>query len=311
MSQNLTRAYLGVSFAIIGWGLSTTFVEFGLEFISPLPFLTLRFITATAIIGPVVMATRWPEVKELLLNGNIWLIAIFEVTGLIFQYIGQQSVPAGLSSLLTMMNILLVPFLAQLVLKEKLQLSNIMAVLLGILGVMSIMTETNQINGMETGQLFFYGVLFLLGSATSYACYQIATKRTTSVTNPDIDILSLFFVVMSLISLMSLSITVILSNFQIESFLDFQSAAWLWIFLLAIFSTIIAFMGHFESTKGVQANVLSVLLLFQFVIPVIIDVLFLGVEYGLPTIIGSGLIIFAMVLVVYVPFRNERKALIV
>jgi drug/metabolite transporter (DMT)-like permease len=308
MSQNLGRAYLGVSLAIFGWGLSTTFVDFGLEFISPLPFLTLRFLTATVLISPLIIMTRWHEVKELLINRGVWLIAIFEVAGLIFQYIAQLTVPAGLSSLITMMNILLVPFLAKKVLNEELRIFNLLAVLLGMGGVFLIVSEANQVNGMTTGPLFFYGILFLLGSATSYACYQIATKRTTTVTNPNVDTLSLFFVVMLYITLLSFFISFISSSFQLTTFFVFRHDAWIWIILLAIFSTIIAFTGHFESTKGIQANIISILLLFQFLIPVLIDVILLGVYYGFSTIIGGIFILGAMILVVYIPFReNQRK----
>jgi drug/metabolite transporter (DMT)-like permease len=304
-SHNIpSRSYLGIILAIFGWGLSTTFVGFGLEFINPLPFLALRFTTATVIISPLIIRTHLTEVRELVKNKWVWYIGISETVGLTFQYFGQQTIPAGLSSLLTMMNILLVPLLSFIVLNERFSMYNLLAIVLGLLGVFFIVTEGNMTN-IQSGPLI--GIIFLLGSAASYAIYQITTARLTKVEKQETNSLALFFLVMMIISTLSLIVSLIMSNFQIAVFINFKVEAWIWIIFLAIFSTIIAFTGHFESTKGISANTISILLLFQFLIPSFVDIILLDLSYSVWTVIGSITIVLAMVLVLKMPMQNYSQ----
>lgn len=304
-SQNIIiRSYLGISFAILGWGLSTTFVDFGLEFINPLPFLALRFITATILIFPFIIRTHLTEVKELAKNKWVWYIGISETIGLTLQYFGQQTISAGLSSLLTMMFILIVPLLSFKLLKEKFYLNNLFAIILGLIGVFFIATQGDLTN-IHIGS--FIGVLFLLGSATSYALYQITAARLTKVEKQETNTIALFFMVMSIIAISSLIVSLMNLNLQIVSFFNFKTEAWIWILSLAIFSTIIAFIGHFESTKGIPANTISILLLFQFLIPFFVDIIILGMNYSSWSIIGSIIIVLAMFLVLKMPFQDRSS----
>jgi len=291
------KPYIAVSLAIFGWGLSTTFVDFGLDFIAPLPFLALRFVTATLLISPFVLLTKYDEVKSLIKNKWVWFIGIFEAIGLTLQYFAQVDVSAGLSSLLTMLFILIVPIISIYILNEKIHHLNIIAIGVGLVGVVLIITEGNLSNLLGGS---FFGILLLLGSATGYAFYQISASRLTTIEKPDVNIFSLFFVVMVIISLFSVTSSIIMN---LSDYSTIQSGAWIWIILLAIFSTIIAFTAYFESTKGINVNVLSILLLFQFLIPFIIDAVYLEVYYSIYEIVGSVIIVLAMLLVMLIPVK--------
>ena len=65
VNSSLARSYFFVLLAVIGWGLSTTFIEFGLPYIDAQPFLAIRFIVATLMITPFILATRKNEVVTL------------------------------------------------------------------------------------------------------------------------------------------------------------------------------------------------------------------------------------------------------
>ena len=294
------KPYIAISIAIFGWGLSTSFVDFGLDFIAPLPFLALRFLVATIIISPFVLLNnnRFSEVIELLKNKWVLSIGIFEALGLTLQYFAQVDVPAGLSSLLTMLFILIVPFISMYVLNERIHYLNILAILFGLIGVFFIITEGN-LSNLLGGSLI--GILLLLGSAIGYAFYQISASRLTTMEKKDVDIFSLLFVVMLIISSLSLisSLIVNVSDYQ-----HIKIDAWIWIILLAIFSSIIAFVTYFEATKGINVNVISILLLFQFLIPFLIDFLFLKIPYSFYVIAGSIIIIIAMLLVLLIPQKK-------
>jgi drug/metabolite transporter (DMT)-like permease len=110
VSRPSTISYGAMAIAILGWGLSTTFIEFGLEFIGPLPFLFYRFGLATITLTPLVILFRLSKFLELIRNKWTWVIGISESLGLIFQYLGQESgVTAGLAALLLLSFIVIVP----------------------------------------------------------------------------------------------------------------------------------------------------------------------------------------------------------
>ena len=59
------KYYLASLLAIIGWGLSTSFVEFGLDYIDPYQFLALRFLLAVVLASPFILVTKRKEVQQL------------------------------------------------------------------------------------------------------------------------------------------------------------------------------------------------------------------------------------------------------
>jgi drug/metabolite transporter (DMT)-like permease len=102
-----------MTIAILGWGLSTTFIEFGLDFIAPFPFLFYRFGLATIALTPLVILFRFSEFLELIRNKRTWVIGISEASGLILQYLGQdRDATAGLAALLSLSFIVIVPFIS-------------------------------------------------------------------------------------------------------------------------------------------------------------------------------------------------------
>ena len=238
MAENMStsRSYSFVLLAVIGWGLSTTFIEFGLPYIDAQPFLAIRFIMATLIMTPFILATRKDEIISLFKTRWIYLIAIFETAGLISQYIAQDlNASAGISALISMMFIIILPYLSFVFLHERFHLNHGIAIILGFLGVFFIVTEGDL---AKLGSASALAIFILLFTATAYAFYQLSTSKYTRFENPQVDSLSLFYAVMILISIISLFSALI---FQPQGFSTIKIDAWLWILLLAIFSTIIAF----------------------------------------------------------------------
>ncbi|MFV2015709.1 MAG: DMT family transporter [Candidatus Heimdallarchaeota archaeon] len=299
MKQNISlkRSYFFVVLAVIGWGLSTTFVELGLPYIQAQPFLTIRFIVATLIITPFIFATRKSKVIELFKSRWIYSIAIFETVGLITQYIAQKTVTAGLSALISMMFILILPYLSYIFLSEQFKINHGLSIVLGFIGVFLIVSE-GDISNLGSGDSI--GIFILLITAVAYAFYQLTTSKLTREVNPSVDVLSLFYVVMVLISVLSFSTAMI---FEPSGFFDIKPDAWIWILLLAIFSTIIAFTSYFEASKGIQANTLSILLVSQALVPFFVDIFLLQRDYTYWVFFGGFIVIIAMIIVGMTPSR--------
>ncbi|MHA2253613.1 MAG: DMT family transporter [Candidatus Kariarchaeaceae archaeon] len=293
-----TKSYILIFIAIITWGLSTPFIEQGLKYFSPLPFLTFRFLIASIILTPYVLINKFAQLKELMKIKWVWFIAFSETFGLIVQYLGQEEgIDAGLASLLSMMFILIVPFLSPWLLNVNLNKIHLFAVFIGLLGVSFISTEGEVANLTEGS---FIGILLLLGAALGYAFYIATTSRLTTIEKPDVNAFVLFYAVLMIISISTAIISILVdsSAFKLSS----SPEAWLWLLGLVIFSTLIAFLAYFEALKEISANMASILLLLQVIVPFVIDTVILKKSYSLWIWSGSIIIVLSMFIVVSIPY---------
>lgn len=289
-----------MTIAILGWGLSTTFIEFGLDFVEPFPFLFYRFGLATLVLTPLIFLYRRSQFIDLIRNKWTWAIGISESTGLILQYLGQErNVPAGLAALLSLSFIVIVPFISPLILKERLEKNHLFAMSVAFTGVIFISSEGNVNNLMGSSAI---GIILLLGAAVGYAFYIISTSRLTKIEKPDVDTFTLFYSILLIITLSSLSASLAFSEISTVPREGIQ-----WIVLLTIFSTLIAFFAYFRALQEISANVASVLLPLQMLVPFTIDYFVLGRTYSLWVITGSILIVMAMVIVVIQPYLGAPK----
>lgn len=296
-----SKSYLFMTIAILGWGFSVPFIEFGLKNIAPLPFLSYRFILVIGILTPIMLKYRLKEFTILIKNYWVWIIGISESLGLILQYLGQESgVPAGLATLLSLCFLLFVPFLSPIILGEILKKQHGIAIVVGFIGLVFISTE-GDLDNLIGGSISFIGIILLLGAAFSYAVYIVTTSRLTTIEEDEVDTFTLFYLVLLIVAVSSSLGTIVFSSFT-----TIEQPVWIWLVLLVIFSTIIAFFAYFEALKGISANTASVLLLLQVIVPFFIDFVFLDRTYGIWIIAGSFLIVVAMIIVVTIPYFERQ-----
>lgn len=289
--------YFGIFLAIVGWGLSTTFIGFGLDSINPYFFLSLRFFIAVIIFAPYIIFFKRKEFLDLFLSKWVWLFAFFEFLGLEFQYIGQQYVSAGLTTLLSLQFVLFVPLLSAKFLKDPFSKVTVVSIVLALTGTFLISANGNFFDIIKN---FNVGGLILLFSALSYSIYIIVSSYFTSTSDKPIDTSTMFFIVILGIALFSLIPTISLSN----SF-TISSSVWMWIFVLAIFSTLIPFFGYFLGVKVISANTMSLVLLLQIIVPFAIDIIFLGITYSYWIILGSLLVMASFLISVSRPYYQS------
>ena len=300
MGKPSSISYGAMTIAILGWGLSTTFIEQGLKFVDPFPFLFYRFGLATLVLTPLILIYRRKEFIELIKNKWTWAIGLAEATGLTLQYLGQETkIPAGLAALLSLSFIIMVPFLSPIILNEKLEKNHLIAMSVAFIGVIFISSEGNVNNILGSS---FAGIMLLLGAALGYAFYIISTSRLTTIEKPDVDTFTLFYSVLLIISLASLVTSLTFSEMSSVPSEEIQ-----WIVLLTIFSTLIAFLAYFRGAQEISANVMSVLLPLQMLVPFTIVFFVLGRTYSLWIITGSFLVVLAMVIVVIQPYLGRPE----
>jgi drug/metabolite transporter (DMT)-like permease len=167
------------------------------------------------------------------------------------------------------------------------------------IGVIFISSEGNVNNIVGSS---FAGIILLLGAAVGYAFYIISTSRLTTIEKPDVDTFTLFYSVLLIISISSLFTSLTFSEIS-----TVPSEGLQWIVLLTIFSTLIAFLAYFRGAQEISANVMSVLLPLQMLVPFTIDFFILGRTYSLWVITGSFLVVLAMVIVVIQPYLGAPE----
>ncbi|MHA2336324.1 MAG: DMT family transporter [Candidatus Hodarchaeales archaeon] len=304
IKKNVTDGQLGYIFifiAIITWGLSTTLIDLGLKSnISVLSFLGFRFLLALLIFTPYILLKKLNPLINLVRNKWVWVIGLSESSGLIFQYYGQnEGVSPGLSALLAMLFLVIVPFIAPFIIQEQIKKYHIYGIILGLIGVI-LVTSEGRIENLTSGSIL--GAILLLTAAFSYAIYIVATSRVTTIEINDVDVFSLFYAVMIIITLTSLGIGGLNGELTVP-----PMESWIWIVLLVIFSTLIAFLAYFKALKTVPANTASILLILQLVIPFTIDIIFLDISYSNWIFAGAFTIVFAIVVVLIFSTRESRE----
>lgn len=284
-----TRSYVSMGVAIFGWGLSTTFIQYGLKLIGPFTFLFFRFFLAFILMSITILPKKITSLRKMISSKWVWIIGVSEAAGLLFQYMGQQrNVTAGLASLLSLIFLIIVPFISPFILNQKVKKNHVVAIIFGIIGVLMISSDTTFASSNQS----LIGIIFLLLSATSYAVYIVSTSRYSTIENTEVDIFSLFYIVLGIITTLSLIPSLIIEKIEIQ----FNSELWIWLSLLVLFSTLIAFLAYFEALKEISANSASILLLLQIIIPFSIEFT-LGTRYNMQIWSGAAFILLAMITV--------------
>ncbi len=299
----MKKAYLWMAISIVGWGLSTTFVELGLRDYGPIPSLIYRFGLASIITIFILAGTKNLKVLQLFKHKLTWVIGILDSAGMIMAYYAQSfGIPPGLAALLMILYVVWTPLFSRLILKKSLKIKHLLSVILSLLGIVLILTEGNFKN-IVTGDSRFMGYILLILTSISWSLYFIFTEIQQQKGTSDItDTLGNFS-------------SVIIINFFFSAFigmitLDFAfppAISWIWIGLLAVFSTVIAFFTYYEALKEIDANLVSILLLLQIIIPYFIDIVFLDKTYTFWVIIGSIILLLSAALAALPSFNKVDK----
>ena len=298
MHNKTILAFGSLFICVLGWGFSTNFIEFGLKEIGFLPYIFYRFFTTAVVLTPFVLLFKLNEVKVTVRYPLIWMIGISETVGILFQYfaISFYQVSAGFAALFSLLFVLLVPFLAFLILKEPIRLAHLVAVGIGLVGIVFVSSQGNLNNFFTTSTI---GLLLLICTAFGFAFYLIFTAKLQR--SQDVDTFTLFYLVMVIICLLGG-----LAMFSFGAFVLPTTQAWIWILLITFISTIIAFFTYFYAQNQLNPNLVSILLLGQLLIPFTIDIAYVGRSYNIWVYSGIGIIVLSMLVAILVPDNKQK-----
>jgi drug/metabolite transporter (DMT)-like permease len=150
------RAAAALLFNTVVCGATFVLVKQALNDVSPLLFLAMRFLLATASLAPLVARARRPHLASDKQPLREWgagvLCGTFLFSGYIFQTLGLRLTTAPKSAFLTGLTSVMVPFGAALVYKIRPQVAEVVGVMMATAGL-ALMTFNGPAGAVNPGDL--------------------------------------------------------------------------------------------------------------------------------------------------------------
>ena len=278
---------LFVALALV-WGSSFAAIEVGLESVPPILFAALRFDVAAALFAVAVVALgyRWrPRTRTdwtlIAVGGGLLIGAHFA-----FLFVGQSYVSSAVAAIvLSLLPIVTPPLALVLLPRQRIRLSAVLGLLLGLAGVVVIALDGGSIDGQAIG----VGLLVL--AAITFAIGSVLTERLRGT----LPIVSLQAWSMALGALVLHALSVLHpaeSLGSLELTLAFVGA----LTYLSVVATAGGFLAYFVLLERIGATELS---LVNYAVPIVAALVgwgLLGEALTLTTVAGFALILFGFTL---------------
>jgi drug/metabolite transporter (DMT)-like permease len=166
------------------WGSTWLFIKLGLQDLPPLTFAGIRFVLASLILSLLILArrVRWPRArKDWILIAIVGMLQFTLNYGLVFW--GEQHIPSGLAAVLQSTFPVFGLVIAHLYLPhERLTISRVAGVLLGVAGVAIIFSHELSI----AGHMALLGSIALVLSAFFGAYSNVLVKAYARAIDPQV-----------------------------------------------------------------------------------------------------------------------------
>lgn len=169
---------LALTFAVLFWGASYVGTKVGLEVFSPLMLAFLRFAVAAALFAGVLVVRRAP-VPPAHFHRRVFVVALF-LPGLyfIFENYGLQYLSATRAAIIAALIPVAVALMSSLLLRERLGLKRVAAVLLSLLGVGFLCQQ--QLDADTLAFTLGPGDWLMFGAVVSAAVYMLLVRRLSA-----------------------------------------------------------------------------------------------------------------------------------
>ncbi len=289
------KRFLGVLFIIISaisFGAMPIFARLAYAAgVDPITVLFLRFSMAALVMILIMVVSKTPFPRGLILLELILLGAIGYVGESLAYFIALTMASAGLVALLLYIYPALVTALSAIFLKEHLTRVKIVALFLALSGTALTIRITSG------GSLL--GVLLGIAAAVDYAIYILLgsriVRRSGSIASTTIIITSTAGVYAGIVAVRGATFP---TNVQ----------GWLAIIAIALISTVLAFVTFFAGLKRIGPTSASTFSTFEPIVAVVLAALVLGETISPVQLVGGVLILTAVVLLARSDiWRKKRK----
>ena len=278
--KETNKARLLLITSSILWGTSFPVIRYGLEYITPLYFVFMRFFIAFIVtLSLLAVAKKLNIFIHLLKNKFIAATGVLNAVAFIFQFIGQKYTFATNASLLVNTSPIFTAIVAHFYLSERINLKRLISILIAITGVYYLITG---------GTLMIYFSSRIIGDALCllsgfmWGLYIAMSKKLTSSESDDLSIYAVWFLYVAAISFP------FLIYFNEVSTLN--SGAVFAILYTSIFNTVIPFAMWYAALKKLGATTSSIYFMIEILVSAIIEDLLIE-NIASPSLIIGGIMI--------------------
>jgi len=271
-----TTAIISLFLVSVVWGATFPVVKNSLDFITPLGFITLRFLLAFVLLALFFLRSMKRD-RNLIIPG--FVLGLFLFLGYFFQTMGLKYTTSSHSGFITGLYVVFTPIFAVLIIREKISLKVIIAVLLSLTGLYLL-------SNIEGGMNF--GDFLTLLCAISYAIQVVLVTKYSRMYDPT----SLTVVELAFVFLLSAG------GWAWEGFYyEINGIMLFGVIFTGIFATALAILAQTHAQRVIPSSHAAVIYTTEPVFAGIFSYILLGETMGLRGIVGAALILLGMLLV--------------
>jgi drug/metabolite transporter (DMT)-like permease len=260
------------------WGGGFVASDMALESMGPFQIMVVRFLLATVLMGLISNKSLRGIKKEEVLAGGLMGVALF--TGFAFQTVGLQYTTPSKNAFLTALNVVIVPFISFLILKKKIGVKGLIGALMSVVGVAFLSLDSNFSLGFGDGLT----LICALGFAFQiFLTSEFVKKYRATVLN---------FIQMATAFL--LSIVCMIGNGEVR--FEVTAKGWMSVLYLGVISTTVCYLLQTASQKYVDETKAAIILSMESVFGTIFSIIILHEIITLRMVIGSIVILAAVVI---------------
>ena len=270
------------------WGSSFAVVKIGLRSIDPFWFVFLRFAAASVLVVLFsVLTGRIRRVLALLRNPLVLWLGVTNAAGFVFQFKGQTMTTAANAALLINASTLFVAMASRVVFRERFGPLKVIAVLVGMAGVFLVTTGGRPSAAMGAA---LHGDLLVLTAALLWTFFILLNKQI--VATHAVDVHALTAAMVTVTTVIALPVALVFGG---GGFPRMSVELWT-VPYTAAFCSIAPFYLWTWGLKRITATTSSIVLLTEIVFALALAALLLGERLSPAALVGSALILAAVVL---------------
>lgn len=270
------------------WAGSFVVVKHVTDVVDPVQLGFLRFLVATPLMMLVLFFRRKSLVVSWSMMPRMILLGLTGVTFLyIFQFSGISRTTAATAGVLINTNVVFIALLSMIFLHEQLSRQKVIGIALSFMGVIVIIWSHSSTSTFVITPDFIFGVLLVIGSAFCWAIYSIIGKDV--LRNYDsIAVTTTAFLWGTLLYL-----PIVPDVWGVIP--SISMIGWLSILYLAVFCSVLAYLGWYYILQKMPASSAAVYLNFIPLFTILLAML-LGEIPSFIFLFGAGLIIYGVYL---------------
>jgi drug/metabolite transporter (DMT)-like permease len=269
-------AIISLFLVSVVWGATFPLIKASLTYISPLGFLTLRFLIGFLLLTAFLFKYL-KESKKAIIPGLI--LSIFLFLGYFFQTVGLKYTSSSHSGFITGLYVVFTPLFAIFILKERISIKVATAVALSLIGLYLLSNMSGEIN---------FGDFLTLICAIAYAIQLVLVTKYSRMYNPNtLTLLELGFV-----------FVFSLGGWSAEGFqIQWSTLMIFGVVFTAIFATALAILVQTHAQRVLPSSHAAIIYTAEPIFAGIFSYIFLGEGLGIKGLIGAALILLGMLLV--------------